>query len=233
MTVIQLVNQSKKINTTQLGGLCAGMQKYGNLVAKAWGLEAVTVVSKPTVGAWKFYLVDQFPAGGPQNALGYHDFVNGEVVAYVSTAMTMPTLPAPLKITPWGVIIPALGDTPETLMPGGLSEVLAHEIAEALVDPTVNRFALNERTGELWLIEVGDQADAFRFTVTAQTTPTRTVRMIVQDFCLPSYYVAGSAGPWSHTGKVTGPYVLDGNAYCYKISGGSASTVGYDRMGGE
>jgi hypothetical protein len=230
MTVIQLVNQSKKINTTQLGNLCLGMQKYANLVAKAWGLQAVTVTSSPTKGAWMFFLVDQFPAGGPVNALGYHDFVNGQVVAYVSTAMTMPTLPAPLKITPWGVIIPGLGSTPETLMPGGFSEVLAHEIAEALVDPTVNRFAQDAHTGDLWLIEVGDQADAFRFTVTVGTL--RKVRMIVQDFTLPSYYVAGSSGPWSYTGKVSAPYALDGNAYCYKVSGGIAHTVGYDRIGG-
>ena len=92
MTTIHLVDQSKKVNSTQTKSAGKGLTIYGNLVAKAWGLQAVTVTTVATPGAWEFYIVDALPAGSPANALGWHDYVDAKVVSYTSTATTMPPI---------------------------------------------------------------------------------------------------------------------------------------------
>lgn len=231
MTVIHLVNQSAKISKSQANALAQGGQKYANLVAKAWGLESVKVTTTPTDGAWEFYLVDKFPADGPTGALGYHDVKDGKVVAYISTEITMGVIPGLPIPSPFGTIIPAFGGLPETLFGPSVFETLTHEIAEALVDPLINRYHLDENTGKAWLVEVGDQAGAYRFKVSIKFGPLlKTINMVAQDFTLPAFYTRTNPGPYSYTGKVTAPFQVDvEGCYAYMIPAGAGIKVGFDK----
>lgn len=235
MTTIQIINQSKKINSTQTKVMVKGLEQYGNLVAKAWGLEPVVVTQKAVEGAWQFYLVDKFPVGGPVNALGYHDYVGNKVVSYISTAMTMPDIdPLLPKVSPWGFIFD-MGDGTENLMPMSFMEVLTHELGDALLDANVNRYALNEVDGLMWFIETCDHAGAYRFAMDVPTlliNGRKTTRMICQDFTLPSFYTNQAPAPYSYTGKVTNRFVIDPGCYGYFVQTGAGHTVGFDVIDG-
>lgn len=229
MTTIHLVNQSAKIKPWQHKALAQGAQKYATLVAKAWGLEAVKVTTEPAVGAWEFYLVDKLPADGPQGALGYHDVKDGKVCAYISTEITMGVIAGLPMPSPFGVIIPAFGGTPESLFGPSVFETLTHEVAEALCDPLINRYHLDDATGKAWLVEVGDQAAAYRFKVSIRYGALlKRVDMVAQDFTLPSFYAHGSA-PFSYTGKVSGSFVVDEGCYAYMLPAGAGIKVGFDK----
>ena len=104
-------------------------------------------------------------------------------------------------------------------MPMSLFEVLTHELAEAMVDPSVNRYALAP-DGKMWLIEIGDQADAYRFVVDIPTLLINgrpKTRAIAQDFTLPAYYEPATPAPYSHTGKVSGAWKIDTGCYAYVV----------------
>jgi hypothetical protein len=235
MTNIQLINQSKKINATQMKVMVAGLQKYGNLVTKAWGLEPVKVSTTATPGAWEFYFVDTPPKGFPANALGYHDYVDNKIISYISTVLTMPVIdPLLPKVSPWGFIFD-MGDGTETLMPMSFMEVVTHELADALLDANVNRYALNEVDGLMWFIETGDHAGAYRFALDVPTlliNGRKTTRMICQDFTLPSFYTNQAPAPYSYTGKVSNRFTIDPGCYGYFVQGGAGHTVGFDIIGG-
>jgi hypothetical protein len=237
MTTVRLINQSKKINSTQTKVLAAGLQQYGNLVAKAWGLEPVKVVTTPTAGAWEFYFVDTPPAGFPPTALGYHDYKNNKIISYISTVLTIPAIDPLLgKVSPFGIIIPAIdSSTPEFLMPMSFMEVLSHELADALLDANVNRYALNEVDGLMWFIETADHAGAYRFAINVPTlliNGRKTTRMICQDFTLPSFYTNQAPAPYSYTGKVSDRFTIDAGCYGYFVQGGAGHTVGFDIISG-
>jgi hypothetical protein len=235
VATIQLINQSKKINSTQVKVMVKGLAMYGNLVAKAWGLEPIVVTQKPTAGAWEFYLVDKFPIGGPTGALGYHDYVGNKVVSYISTELTMPVIdPLLPKVSPWGFIFD-MGNGTENLMAMSFFEVLAHELADALLDAYVNKYALNEVDGLMWFIETADHAGAYRFVLDVPTiliNGRKTTRMICQDFTLPSFYSNQAPPPYSYTGKVSNRFTIDPGCYGYFVQGGAGHTVGFDVIGG-
>lgn len=236
MASITLINQSKKINSTQAKVLAAGLQKYGNLVAKAWGLEVVKVSLIDAPANWKFYIVDELPAGSPPNALGWHDYIDDKVISYTSTKLTMPVIdPALPKVSPFGIIIP-MGDGTESLMPMSLFEILSHELSETLVDPTVNRYALAP-DGKMWLLETGDNAAGYRFVMNVNTlllNGRATTRMICQDFCLPSFYEAqGHSGPYSYANKVSAPFTVDQGCYATMYPTGAEVNVGFDLVDGD
>lgn len=235
MTTVRLINQSKKINYTQTRVLAKGLEQYGNLVASAWGLEPVKVVTAPTPGAWEFYFVDTPPAGFPANALGYHDYRDNKIVSYISTVMTMPVIDPKLpKVSPFGIIIDD-GAGSEYLMASSFMEVLSHELADALLDANINRYALNEVDGLMWFIETADHAGAYRFALSVPTLAIngrKTTRMICQDFTLPSFYTNQAPAPYSYTGKVSNRFTIDKGCYGYFVQGGAGHTVGFDLVGG-
>lgn len=235
--------------------LAAGAQVAANIVAADWGLRQVVVNTTPAPPtpsyAWKFYLVDKFPPAAPQRAYGYHTVEGDTVVAYINV---------PLCSSIFGTItdFPQVGTpkdsfyTPQKqiLFPGSVSEVLTHELAEALVDPQVNRYADDgtDAPGNMWMIEVGDHADSWRYVVTGSVTTTtgtiikrrttRTQRMIAQDHTTPAFYDSyNTTGPYSHTGNAPGPFKIDvKNTTCYawrRSATGAPITQGYDRLGGE
>lgn len=239
MIRVQLVNQSAILSARDAKDLATGLTKYSRLVSQAWHMEQFSVSTQP-YGAddWKFYVVDEFPAGAPQNALGYHaEQDDGTIVAYISASETMKPYPSPMpdgstRQSPFGTIIdgvPTTGTipgTPDLLWPGSLGEVLSHELAEAMVDASVNRLAVDWVNGRAWVMEVGDHADANRFVL---TFGIRRVRMICQDFTLPSFYDNHGKAPFSYTGKVSAPFTIDKGAYGQWMPLAGFTTVGIDR----
>ena len=229
---IHLINESKTVTSAQTKDLATGLTVYGGIVAQAWGLDQVHVSTGTFPGSWEFHIVDEFPAGAPSGALGYHDLVGDKVVAYISTELTMGHNATIAPPSPFGTIIPAipavgtLPAQPEQLLPQSLAEVLTHELAEALVDPFVNRYAFDEAAQQMWMVEVGDHADAYRFKL---TFGLRRVSMICQDFTLPSFYDNEGVAPFSHTGQVSARFTVDKGCYAYKIAAGAASSVGNDK----
>ena len=224
MTQIVLVNKSVKLTADNMDVLTIAMQTYVNAVTKAWSLEAATVKYSTTKisGAWNFYLVDTFPADAPKNSLGYHNYSAAEgVFGYISAALTMPT---PVR-TPFGKILygrkatKAHAATITRLEHGSLSEVISHELAEALIDPYINNYKLNDLDGSKWLIEVGDQAHAYNWmtTVTRGIIKRISQDLILADFTLPSFYTNKLLAPYSYTNQVTSSFHLDKNCYAYII----------------
>lgn len=215
---INIVIDSPIIPTNQWQPLASISEGHANLVAKDWGIQAqaVTIGTKTDPTAWlNVFIGDNYTL--PSNVLGEHltADVNGNVLAYVSARKTMSRTGAP-----FGYIVKGRKAslthkaTPDTYVSGSLMEVLTHEIAEALVDPNINRVALCKSTNQNWLIEVGDQAHGSRFVISYTDPKTKAVTQgICADYTLPSFYVEGSKAPWSHTGLVSAPFHLD--AHCY------------------
>lgn len=77
------------------------------------------------------------------------------------------------------------------------SSVLSHEIAEMLADPYQTSYAGSGCPGC-----AGSTLEEIDDPVHQRTYPLRGVN--VADFVLPSYYQAGSAGPWDHMRTLRG-----------------------------
>jgi hypothetical protein len=254
MINVALMNQSKKVTTAQTKILAAGLTVYARPISPEWFAADVKVTAYLATDliprdAWPFYICDKLPAGSPPRAYGYHDYVDGKPVAWISTALTMPlassspfgliqsaTPAIPPFIDVDGKLNPGLPAQPERLFSGSLCEVLSHELAEALVDPTINRYADNGQ-GQMLLMEVGDIADNLRYTVTVVTGVLRKkVRMIVQGWAKRSAYVVGAKPPYSYPDGISAPFVLNTAEGCYGwqvLVTGAGAGVGFDRLGGE
>lgn len=224
---IRIINSSKRLSTADLGTLVKAMTVYTAAVAKAWNMSAPTItVGQPdptaTINA---FLVEEFPAGAPTNALGYHNvsaFMTDGIkrtACYINVALTMPA--SVTHITPFGTYLPKYG----IISQGSLSECLSHELAEAMIDPNINTFKYDSATNKSWLVEVGDHAHAYRWVVPIKTSLVATTNCIVADFTLPSFYSLTAKAPYSYTGQVKAPFQLDNGCYAYTVSGQPAPDV--------
>ncbi len=81
------------------------------------------------------------------------------------------------------------------------TKTLSHEILEMLADPWVNRWTLTRHSwnlfeGEIFKHEICDPVSGSTYLIDG-------VR--VSDLVYPSFYRAGSKGPWDYVGIVTAP----------------------------
>ena len=242
MRTIGLVNESKLISYWDWRTLRFAMQQFAELVAEAWDLDRPSVIEGAAPGGIELHVVDAFPPDAPANALGYHVRGTDRRLAYVTTTPELGIIVnGKATASPFGTIIeagpgtpatdtaPALPGSPEQLFPGSLSEVMSHEIAEAMLDPLITNYIKDEATGDQWLVEIGDHAGAYRHTL---TIGQHKQRVIVADFTLPAFYDRQGIAPFSYTGKVSAPFTLDQYCYGYKETGGVGVRMGVDSIHG-
>ena len=225
MTTVTLVKATDLITVDELRICASFLRDYVPRVTKPWMLPdcKVQYSDRMQPGSWNVYLSD---AGLNPGAYGYHRNENGTPTGYVSPSMcgVNGLTGGARESALWGVYVPA---KIPFIMPGMLS-VIAHEVAEMLVDPNLDTWRTSP-IGEEWLVEVGDQANATHFVTTVDTILLRPVTKIVRkgklwtkatslqkmkisktgvlaDFTLPSFYDVNGVQPYSYTGLVTGPY---------------------------
>jgi hypothetical protein len=96
-----------------------------------------------------------------------------------------------------GIGVPAVEDgltLSDTLFgPGGWLVAMSHELAETEGDPGTNILCA-DNAGKLFARELCDPVEAFNWNL---QLPDGTSGY-VSDFCTPSYFVAGSPGPYSY-----------------------------------
>jgi hypothetical protein len=189
MTNITLINEVPNLlSTGDLGRIRTAMETYANLVAVAWTLSAVTVVvsDTPIAGNYNFYITNRIKMG--TGILGYHTKdVAENITGYIK----------------------------ERYISGSFSEVLSHEIAEALVDPLINLYKIDKVNKKSWLVEVGDQAYNSRFVIPVSSGPLNLVitRILCADFTLPSFYDNAGLAPYSYAKGVSAPFHLEKTCY--------------------
>jgi len=227
---INIVVQTPLLNPANFQAIAAIEQQHANMVALDWNLppQTVSIGTQVDPTAWLNVIVGDTHLF-PVNVLGEHEPAdkNGNVIAYVSAHKTLTRAGAPFGSIVHGRKATAFSKgTPDKLVSDGFMECLTHEIAESMVDPGVNKWALAKSKNQNWLVEVGDQAHAYLFIISYTDPKTKMVTQAVcADYTLPSFYQEGAKAPYSHTGKVSAPFTLDVGCYAKIIDATTGKPV--------
>lgn len=194
-----------------------GLQLGVNDLTQEWDIEPAEVVISKTMitGAMNFYVREVMPAIVGQNVLGFHrKLPTGEIQGFISAARSWPATRSPFGFIIRGTVGSSTTPAkPEIITPNSLTEVISHEVFETLVDPDLNFYKTDPATGLKWLVEVSDHAHAFLYTETVKVG-NLSQRVILADWTYQSYYDRNSpSGPYSKTGKVSGPFNLAEDCY--------------------
>jgi len=206
---ITLVNESATVTHTDALDVTAALNSFAARVCATWGLPTRSVVlGKSRVDDWNLCIVDKFPNPAmAKTALGYHEVLNGYPIGYILAH-------------PYGTQRPALGRytapitflgkklTKPSYLPG-LVTVMAHELAEMLIDPEINMTKTDSK-GRNWLMEVCDHTVG----LTVGPMPIDSTA-ILPDFTLPSFYDVNGKQPYSFLGVPPMPFYLVPGAYGY------------------
>jgi len=208
---INLVNESKRVITQpDLSTAARILTGFAGLVDSKWDMGNDVVLASPVrlAGQWNLCIVDNFPNPKMQKtALGYHEVVNGEPIAYIradayGSRSIFGTYTAPFKLKN----IQIHG---ERFVPGVIT-VIAHELAEMLIDPMVTRLSTPDGKNRQWVLEVCDH------TVGLFHGTANGVNGVLPDFTTPSFYDdAHGTKPYSYLGVPPAPFTLVKGAYGY------------------
>lgn len=195
--IIAILNESTVLEDSAFPPVVAALQKQVADIAGEWGADAELVFvpkgHKPPRGAWQ---LGHFDNADQADALGYHDV----------TAQGRPLGKVFVKTTQ---------------SEGGIWTVTAsHELAEMLVDPSINRVATRETRGgmRLYALEVSDavEDDALGYVID---------RVVVSDFVTPEWFdpYATHTRATSFRKHVRGAFTLAAGGYIgfYDVTGGS------------
>jgi len=210
MPNITVVNESTTITGADALRISLALNTFAEQVCKAWSLPAHTVgLGQSRIDGWNLCIVDKFPNPAmAKTALGYHEVLNGYPIGYILAH-------------PYGTQRPALGRytapitflgkqlTKPSYLPG-LVTVMAHELAEMLIDPEVNMTKTDSK-GRNWLMEVCDHTVG----LIAATLPIGSSMPVLPDFTLPSFYDVKGKPPYSLLNVPPMPFYLVPGAYGY------------------
>jgi len=208
---ISLVNESKRpISLLDATNFANILTQYSALVCQRYGLPINTVAIAPArvAGQQNVVIVDQFPNSAMQKvALGYHEMLNGSAIAYIradayGSRSIFGTYSPALKLK--NIIIHGERFTP------GVISVAAHELAEMLVDPQINRLSAPDNQGRTWLMEPCDH------TVGSFHLTANGANGVLPDFTTPSFYDdKHGSKPYSYLNVPPAPFTLVSGAYGY------------------
>lgn len=196
MIRISAVNHSTVVSNEQLTPMLRAVgHQVAYDIAAAWDLPHVYVALSPAnavpKGNWLLVVADDSDQVG---ALGYHDeTADGKPVMYVF-AKTVQQDNVPLSST------------------------ISHEVGEALLDPQINRWALDYNSGRLYAYELCDacEADADGYEVLGQR---------VSDFLYPSYFDPSGKAPYDKSGLVKAPFETRPGGYQTVLENGQVNQV--------
>lgn len=162
----------------------------GEHLGRVWPVACeLSLAASPAAGAWPLYLVDD---AGQAGALGFHDDEEGRPGGYVQVR--------------------------ECLRHGSaVSEVLTHELAELLCDPSGSLAVLTPR-GRFAALEVCDPVERELFAVEG---------LPASDFVYPSWFglAAGPQDRFDHLGRVRQPWEVLPGGYVPVCEAGRWSNV--------
>lgn len=202
MPKLNFVLDTPLITTNEFRLLVAAMKRYVPMVCSAWGkpVPGIQYSNRRYDGMWNVLVTDQNRQSG---AYGYHTVENGYPTAYVSPTACGVTTGYGRETAIFGAYMPKSTYLPKGFLLPGLAAVLAHEVAEMLVDPMIDTW-FQDADKNYWLCEVGDQANSTHFplAITARIGLRNVTREIVfADFALPSFYTPNGVFPYTMTGK--------------------------------
>ena len=208
---INLVNQSKVIKDSDAVIIGVALNAFSSQVCTAWNIPAhpVTYGSGISPAVWNLCIVDKFPNPAMTAvALGYHEVSNGLPIGYIKAT------PYGSSRAPLGRYMKPITALGKTIMPAkylrGLVTVMAHELAEMLIDPNIDQWKTDGQ-GRNWLMEVCDHTTGEY----ANPLPAYGTNAVLPDFTLPSFYDVAAKAPYSHLNVPVMPFHLVPGAYAY------------------
>lgn len=191
---IQLLNTSTALSPDRLASITAATQtQITRDFAPAWGISATLTATTKDNGDIPIHVVDT-DADAPPDALAWHTVDNRN---------------RPYGIIPMKVILADGADAGPTI---------GHEVLELMADPLCNKTSIgprpNSKVGHAWWsFEDCDPVENDSYAIGSEQ---------VTNFVLPSWFQAGSKGPWDHMGKLHAPFTLTSGGYAqYTLNGRS------------
>ena len=195
------------ISESDLVTLALGVQTHANKVAKAYGLEPVTITTTSINGdgsaiepkTARVFITERRRA----SALAWRDTFNGVPIVYAS-------LRASVKL--FGVYTKPFVLKGRTISPArmrsGLISVLAHEVSELIVSPYMDNFTAPDSAGKSWRKEICDPViGAYYF------EQVGGVNCVFPDFVLPSFWDVNGKAPFSYLGTAKSPMTWGVGSY--------------------
>jgi hypothetical protein len=229
MSHIAVINQSTVVTDADGQSMVTAINTLLPRFCKDWGIPqsvAVYVSSKNTTGIpIKIFIKD---ISYIENALGYHDLKNNVSVGYVFAKTIL--------LYGGGVLSSPNGNM-------SISQTLAHEIFELLVDPYANVWADLGDSRTFFAYEVCDPVDSnplvvqipsptktpFVFDpVIRKMVPSSSVKIKVQlaDWVLPAWFNPQSTvGPFNHANTLKGPFTVSSGGYVILSTNGDVDLV--------
>jgi hypothetical protein len=224
--LIALVNLSSVVpnNDTTMQAMALACQQLATQLCRDWNLPVPTVYvrsassAKRSPNEWVFSIVDtdaQVP-----DALAYHTEQNDDVTGYILAKTILDN----------GGVLLWRDEHTDTV-----ASALFHEIAEALVDPTVNAW-WQDQSGQFWAAEVCDpvQGNIVQVHVSLPAPrghPASTVVVGLSDYVLPAWRdpespnSATGAAKKNYLGTLTAPFTIAPGGYAVVLPAGQTQTT--------
>lgn len=209
---LNVVNQSTVITDSQVIKMVAALNHIIPAFARDWKMMTVPasiipngqpLLTGPTV--LNVIIMDDTDIPG---SAGYHSLYNGTATVKVF---------ANTIITCGGAVL-----YEDTRTKATVSQVLSHEVLEALIDPKCTQWQLNPTTGTMYALEVGDPVDG-NVKVVRLSDGTRVT---VTDWVLPAWYdVQNTVGPYNTLDTLSAPFTLAPTGYLMTTSNGLVNYV--------
>jgi hypothetical protein len=209
---LNVVNQSTVITDSEVIKMVAALNQILPAFARDWKMMTVPASIIPNsqpllTGSSVLNVIIMDDTDIPGTA-GYHNLYNGTATVKVF---------ANTIITGGGTIL-----YEDTRTKATVSQVLTHEVLEALIDPKCTQWQLNPSTGTMYALEVGDPVNG-NVKVVRLNDGTRVT---VTDWVLPAWYdVQNTIGPYNTLDTLSAPFTLAPTGYLMTTSGGSVTYV--------
>jgi hypothetical protein len=209
---INVLNQSTLVTETDVTKIVAALNQVLPMFARDWKISNIhasilsDAVSLPTGStSLNVVIMDTTDISG---TAGYHTLYNGTATVKVF-ARTI--------LTEGGAIL-----YEDTRTKATVSQVLCHEVLEALIDPKCTQWVLNPTTGALYALEVADAVEG-NAKVLRLSDGTR---ITMSDWVLPAWYDAqNTVGPYNTLDTLSAPFTLASTGYMMTTSAGTVNYI--------
>lgn len=207
---VNVVNQSTVVTDADVTKMVLALNQTIPMFTRDWKIGNLQVMILPKTetlptgsGILNVLIMDLTDITG---TAGYHTLYNGTTTVKIF---------AQTVLNAGGVSLYEDTRTKPTV-----SQILCHEVLEALVDPKCTQWILNPSTGTLYSLEVADAVDG-NVKVVRLSDGTR-VR--VSDWVLPAWYdVQNTVGPYNILDTLSAPFTLAPTGYAMTTSAGSVN----------
>jgi hypothetical protein len=209
---VNVVNQSTVVTETDVTKIVAALNQVLSIFARDWrisNIQAAVVpntVPLPTGSTLLNVLImDTTDISG---TVSYDTLYNGTATVKIF-AQTI--------LTEGGAVL-----YEDTRRKATVSQVVCHEVLEALIDPKSTQWVLNPSTGALYALEVADAVEGNVKVVRLSDGS----RITVSDWVLPAWYDAqNTVGPYNTLDTLSAPFTLASTGYMMTTSAGAVNYV--------